>query len=436
MKNNLQKHPIACAVGAWLLATAVPGMAQDAVLQQRVEMLERELQSLKAQMARQQDTITTIAVQREPVDQVVEPLVKVNAGGGLTFGGYIKADFRHVNGDLKYQDYWRGNNPGEEDTEHTGFNVKETRFNMKYTRGDLSGLIEMDFYGGDGNEIATNSTNPRLRHAIINYKNWMVGQYWSTFTPLAAFPDSLDFAGPMMGEVFIRQPQIRYTAGGFSIALENPETWGDGDVGGNAAGGGGTGLDPDETYPDLVATYKFSGDWGEIQFGALVRRLDEGGLDETALAANVGGKFMFGRNDLRWQVNAGESGRYIGGGMINDIVIDPDSCDPDGAVASCDFEVEDTLAYMMSYRHLWSDTWRSNFFYGASESDVIEIERSHWGINLIHQLTADLSVGFEVGNFATDDNYRVVTGTDGVSRIVSGSDADSDYVQMSWKFAL
>ncbi|GAB3112342.1 DcaP family trimeric outer membrane transporter [Pseudomaricurvus hydrocarbonicus] len=423
MKNNRQKHPIACAISACLLMSATSAFsATDQEMMRRMEMLEQELRTLKAQMASQQDTITTIAVQRTPVDQVVEPLVKVNKGGGLTFGGYLKADFRHVNGDLAYQDYWRGNDPGEVDTEHTGFNVKETRFNMKYTRGDLSGLIEMDFYGGDGNEIATNSTNPRLRHAFIKYKNWMVGQYWSTFTPLAAFPDSLDFAGPMMGEVFVRQPQIRFSAGGFNIALENPETWGNGTIGTNGAGGGSIvdGIDPDEKYPDLVATYRFAGDWGEVQVGALARRLDQGDVDETALAANIGGKFMFGRNDLRFQVNAGESGRYIGGGMIPDLVIDPDT----GKV-----EVEETLAYMMSYRQLWSDTWRSNFFYGASESDVIDIDRSQWGINLIHQLTPDLSVGFEVGNFSVDDSYK----SDGVTL---GSDADSDYVQMSWKFAL
>ncbi|MBU3068305.1 hypothetical protein KOI40_00670 [Aestuariicella sp. G3-2] len=421
MNNKFKKHPITCAVSACLLMSATSAFsASDDDMMRRMEMLEQELRTLKAQMARQQDTITTIAVKREPVDQVVEPLVKVNKGGSLTFGGYLKADYRHVNGDLAYQDYWRGNDPGEVDTEHTGFNVKETRFNMKYARGDVSAFIEMDFYGGDGNEIATNSTNPRLRHAFVKYKNWLVGQYWTTFTPLAAFPDSLDFAGPMMGEVFVRQPQIRFSAGGFNIALENPETWGNGTIGTNAAGGGGTGIDPDEKYPDLVATYRFAGDWGEVQVGALARRLDSGGVDETALAANIGGKFNFGRNDLRFQVNAGESGRYIGGGMIPDLVIDPDTGD---------IEVEETVAYMMSYRQIWSDTWRSSFFYGASESDVIDIDRSHWGVNLIHQLTPDLSVGLEVGNFSVDDKYKA----DGVTE---GSDADSDYVQMSWKYAL
>jgi hypothetical protein len=81
-------------------------------------------------------------------------------GDKLSFGGYIKVDARYVSGDVKYQDYWRGNNPGFGDDSHFAINVRETRFNTKYTHGDVSGFIEMYFYGAGGNEIATNSSNP------------------------------------------------------------------------------------------------------------------------------------------------------------------------------------------------------------------------------------------------------------------------------------
>lgn len=336
-------------------------------------------------------------------------------GDKITFGGYIKVDARYVDGDVNYQDYWRGNNPGFGDESHFGINVRETRFNTKYTHGEVTGFIEMDFYGGGGNEVATNSSNPRLRHAMIQYKNILAGQYWSTFMPLAALPDSLDFAGPIVGEVFVRQPQIRYTNGGFKVAIENPETWGDDGI--DAPGsGGGTVSDKPETNPDIVVSYTLKGDWGEVTVAGLARKLEQttGDVDETALAANVSGKINIGRDDLRFQLNGGESGRYIGAGMTRDLVIDPDTGD---------YEVEETTAFTLAYRHLWSDNWRSSVYYGYAETDVLEYERSHWGLNLIRQLTPQLWAGAEIGQFSIDDGNGAENG-------------DSDYLQFSMKFAL
>lgn len=336
--------------------------------------------------------------------------------GKITVGGYFKVDARYVDGDVAYQDYWRGNNPGAEDTSHFGMNVRETRFNALYQRGAVSAFVEMDFYGGGGNEIATNSSNPRLRHAYITYENWMVGQNWTTFMSLAALPDSIDFAGPIVGEVFIRQPQIRYTLGNLKLAIENPETWGDGDTGSPSSGAGlsGTEADEDESNPDLIGSYTFKGGWGEVSIAGLVRWVDQGGIDDVATALNVGGMVkVFDKDDIRFQVTAGESGRYVGAALTNDVVTDPDTGDA---------EVEETVAYTVAYRHLWSDNWRSSVYYGAGETDVLGIERSHWGVNLIRQLTPDLWAGVEVGQFAVDDD-----GTDAI---------DSDYLQFSMKFTL
>lgn len=343
-------------------------------------------------------------------------------GNKLTFGGYVKADARYVDGDVKYQDYWRGNNPGFEDTSKFGMTVSETRFNTKYEHGDVTAFIEMDFYGGDGNEVATNSTNPRLRHAFVKYKGWMAGQYWSTFTPMAAWMDALDFGGPIVGEVFVRQPQIRYTVGGFKFAIENPETWGNDyiDAGGNGGGNNPATVDSDAKYPDVVAAYAFTGDWGEVQISALYRTLegDSDGagrddIDESALAGNIGGKINLGKDDIRFQVNFGESGRYVGAGMVRDIVIDKNG----------QYEVEETTAYTVAYRHLWSDKWRSTAYYGYAETDTTDFERSHWGVNLIRQLTPALSVGVELGNFDVSDGSGAQTG-------------DSDYFQLSAKFGI
>jgi hypothetical protein len=94
----------------------------------------------------------------------------------VSIGGYAKVDVRHVSGDIAYQDYWVANFPSGTavDTSHTGFNVRESRFNFKVTHGDVSGFVELDFYGGGGNEVVSNSSTPRLRHFTLSYKNWLI----------------------------------------------------------------------------------------------------------------------------------------------------------------------------------------------------------------------------------------------------------------------
>lgn len=334
-------------------------------------------------------------------------------GDSLSFGGYVKADIRHVDGDVAYQDYWVANIPGGTpiETSHTGFNVKESRVNFTYKHGEVSAFIEWDFYGGGGNEVVSNSSNDRLRHITIKYQNWLIGQTWSNFMPLAALPEALDFGGPHVGEVFIRQVQLRYTNGGFQASIENPETNGDGDIGSSVSGVGvtGTQADSDESTPDLTASYTFKGDWGQVSVRGLLRLLDQGGLDETAFAANISGRInSVGKDDFRFQVSSGESGRYVAAGMTPDIVIDPDT---NG------LEVEDTLAYSVGYRHFWTDTLRSTVFYGEAETDILERNRAHWGVNLIGEVTSKLRAGVEFGNYAIDDK--------------NGVDADSDYLQFS-----
>lgn len=345
-------------------------------------------------------------------------LLNIKTGDEVTkvsIGGYAKIDVRHVNGDIAYQDYWVANFPGGEaiETSTTGFNVRESRLNFKISRGDISGFAEIDFYGGDGNEVVSNSTNPRLRHFVINYKNWTLGQTWTTFMPLHALPEALDFGGPHVGEVFVRQTQIRYTHGNWQFAIENPETNGDGDVGASVSAVGltGTNADPDESIPDFVVRYNHSADWGQLSFGALARVIDQGGLDETGFAFNIAGKVKtFGKDDFRFQVTAGEPGRYASAGLTPDIVTSPDSGET---------EVEETVAYTVAYRHFWTETLRSTAFYGTAETDVLERERAHWGVNILNSVNDYLTVGFEIGNYSIDD--------EGIEAI------DSDYAQFSAK---
>jgi hypothetical protein len=336
-------------------------------------------------------------------------------GDKMVFGGYIKADARYVSGDLNYQDYWIGNNPGAVETSKLGLNIKETRFNMTYIHDDWTGFIELDFYGGGGNEIISNSVLPRLRHGFVKNKNWLIGQTWSTFMPLAALVESLDFGGPHVAEGFIRQVQIRYTVGNWQFAVENSQTFGDSDGNGGSGNVGVTGAnaDPDSSLPDFVARYNFKGDWGQASVAGLVRKVDQGGIDDTATAVSFSGRInAVGKDDIRFQLTLGESGRYVGTTLATDIVIDP---------VSGETKPEKTTAWYVGYRRVWNEEYRSTVFYGNGETDILGHDRSHYAINLIRQYTPKMIIGVEFGKYLVDDG---------------GLDLDSSYVQTSVKYTL
>ena len=154
----------------------------------------------------------------------------------VTVSGYIKGDVifdTHQNlGDT----FSAGNITGGGDREHVRLHARQSRFRIK-SRSDTSvgqvrTLIEGDFFGAGGNEIASNSTPFRLRHAwgewdITPNTTIGIGQTWSNFMNLFALPDTIDFNGPV-GALFARQGQVRLTYHDgpwlFAVSAENPET--------------------------------------------------------------------------------------------------------------------------------------------------------------------------------------------------------------------
>lgn len=237
--------------------------------------------------------------------------------------------------------------------------ARESRINFKgkTTAGDhaLGMVLEMDFLTtGFGNEAVSNSVSPRLRHYFLTYDNWLFGQTWSTFMDTAALPDALDFLGAPEGTVFIRQPMIRYSNNGFQIALENPETFTD------------TGVNDDNSVPDITANYKLKTNWGHLRFNGLFRELkyDNGTTDDSTTGWGVGisGKVkVLERDDIRFAVNYGDGmGRYTSLGVARDAVIN---------TINGDLETVESVAGFIAYRHLWNSKWRSNLILSLIEVD-------------------------------------------------------------------
>ncbi len=324
-------------------------------------------------------------------------------------GGYVKLDAMISNfsdgtlsaGSIGRDFYVPSTTPvgGESANNVFDMHARQTRFNLG-TSTDVNGhtvktFIEMDFIvSPGGNERVSNSYAPRLRQAFITYDNWLFGQTWSTFQNVSSLPETVDFVGNTDAGIFVRQAMIRYTAGSFQFAVENPETT-------ITPFSGGTRIVADQNpLPDFVARYNFNkGDFSLVG-AVLARQLAYNDTNIDSSTSSVGlsltGKYAFANgNDIRFGVNSGAGmGRYIGLNVANGAVMD----------AEGGLEAIDSTAAFFSYRHLWSEKWRSNVSYSTisidNDTDLTGLGvtdmTSSLHVNLFYSPVPKLSLGGEI----------------------------------------
>ena len=167
-------------------------------------------------------------------------------------------------------------------TATTTLHIRQTRVNLDFRSptelGEFRSFAELDFYGAGG------PLDARLRHFYGQIANVLIGQTWTTFTDVDAFPDTLDLSGPS-GMSQLRQAQLRYThplAAGQSLALaiERPIT--QAPVG---LGDGGASYSP---APDVVARYRFERPRGHLQIGSVFRSLGYRVSERNATTLGIG----------------------------------------------------------------------------------------------------------------------------------------------------
>ena len=309
--------------------------------------------------------LAAVSAQAVTVAQTGNTTVKI--------GGYIKLD-------AMWSDFGDGSPPNNiardfyvpsltpvgGTSENTVFDMhaRQTRINFstetKMGEHKFKSFIELDFQvleppGAD--ERISNSFSPRMRHAFLEYDNWLFGQTWTTFMNVGALPESVDFIGNTDGMIFVRQPQIRYTRGPWQFAVENPET--------RVTDGAASVITDDNEWPDFVGRYNLkSGDLSLVLAG-LLRQLtynDGGTIDDSEMGwgISVSGKLMLNKDDIRFGVNAGGGlGRYIGLNVANGAIVDNND----------QLEAIDSLGLFASFRHHWNEKYRSNFIYSQIDID-------------------------------------------------------------------
>lgn len=152
---------------------------------------------------------------------------------------------------------------------HTQFDASHSRLGVRTVtetdQGNITSVIEGDFNTAGG-------TGPfRLRHAYLQWNGIMAGQNWTNFGGFLGTMPTLDHLGQVGQGVILRQPQLRYTTGGVSVAIEQGGGW---------RGAISESVDPTitpvskESLPDV--TLRYQGGLGSAQVGAsaVVRQLE------------------------------------------------------------------------------------------------------------------------------------------------------------------
>ena len=426
------RNLLALSMAAALLApgVALAQSAKEKELEARVAQLEQQVQGLLQAMQSQQATIARTqtalddikvapaapaAADGKPAIQSTPILTAGNPGSRFSFGGFVKLDAMYTDtnageipdGTAGRMFYLPSSIPVgglSESNGDTDWHAQWSRFWLA-ADSDVAGrkaraYLEMDFFGGGstaflGNEVATNTHGVTLRQAYVQWDKWLAGQAWSNFQDVAALPDAVDFVGPTEGTTFVRQAQLRYTSGPWSVSLENPETVVTGWRSATRT------ISDDNAFPDLTARWTAKGDWGHVGVAGLVRQLrHETAISQaegTGYGLSLSGKFNAGASDdIRWMLTGGRGiGRYVGFALGADGVLD---------ASGSDIEPTGVLAGFVAWRHVFDPKLRGNLILSRAQFDndidltglVLTESAQSIRANLIYSPLPKLDLGAEL----------------------------------------
>ncbi|WP_052572701.1 DcaP family trimeric outer membrane transporter [Haloferula sp. BvORR071] len=308
-----------------------------------------------------------------------------------------------------------GNQAGYSGDERSTIHGKGTRISLEIRRpteqfGNLRIYNENDFFG----DSTSNTMTFRVRHFYGQAWNFLIGQTFSGFMNPDAWPDVIDYQGPV-GIINRRQAQIRYTQplwddcgeGQAYISLEYPESdLLDASLPANSEARSST--------PDVVIGGRWEGDLGNIQLAGIGRSLNfdsDTGADGSTMGWGVslsGAWHITEKDDLLAQLAYGEGiARYVNDFNGNSL---------DAVFVGGDLEAVPIFAPMVGYTHRWSEHFRSTVAASwvmadlpAGVNALTPETTASIGANLVWQPTSSFRMGLEY-LYGTKETYD---GTDG-----------------------
>ncbi len=323
-------------------------------------ILKVEDDSIKVPDVVPEPSPTPLPVSAPPVEQVE---AKESLLDRFSVTGYIKLDMIHSNkssggvgganiADQLFIPRLIPTNASEFERNEFTIHGRQSRLHVKYSKDDFTAGLEIDSFGSNlsGAEIANHTHGLSARLAYGVYKGVLVGLYHSNLFVGHAYPETLDFAGPV-GKIIKRQPQIRVTfidqeAIKISASLESPESI--------FSSSAGRLIPDDDALPDF--TIKLENRY--LSIAGAVRQLAIREPGKTKYKNTYGGlmagKIPLGVDDIRYWLVYGSIDAYSDFSLFTDGV-----ATDDGRLSP-----NEQLTGSLAYRRVWSDKWWSNFVYG------------------------------------------------------------------------
>jgi hypothetical protein len=248
----------------------------------------------------------------------------------------------------------------------TIFSIRQTSISFKGFIPTEAGMLKTDLatdlFGTGTSNAGGSSTQVRVIHAWAELGPFGAGQYESLFMNIDTFPNVIDFWGPN-GNVFLRNPQIRYTAIAsdahkLAFSLEAPSAALDT---GKTPTAVADGIRARTKYPDMVSRYVMDGKAGELSVHGIVRWI---GWETTTTPDNnpSGYKIGGGLNVNGWLNTVGKD-RLIGhvvygkgiASYMNDGGVD---IAPSASLQAA--ETVKSVGWYLYYDHYWSDRYSSS----------------------------------------------------------------------------
>ncbi len=449
-EKELEKHQTDFTV------TTTPKRQTVQVSEKESDLTEKEIRLTEERLEEEEaETIVSVTVV-EPADQGREDIAgrRLSKLGAATWTpetdqphaldlldlpiklsllGYVKLDVMHDFGAVGladdagfYNKFITGQIPPDgtaaaERTNRTGFTANHTRFSL-----GLSTPTPLGSLGAFGQvQFNKNPTGPpafRLRQAYFEIGNLLAGRAWSTFSPTAPMPSTLDYEGANAIPE-IRQAQLRWTQplptdmwtkGAYvTLGIEEPSA----DL---TLPAGASSLDQ---MPDVVLRLEYRPSWTSLYLSGIYRRLRAkgNGFDGTADGWGVslsGSIDTIGSDSLQFGVVAGEGlGHYVQD--MQGFGLDAAPAEAD----STELRAIPVVSGWLGYQHWWTQRLRSTAAYGHIhlDSDFVPIvgqgvpasagvyeSTNYASVNLLWSPLPPLDFGIEYlwGNRETTDGRR------------------------------
>ncbi|BDG09817.1 DcaP family trimeric outer membrane transporter [Anaeromyxobacter paludicola] len=250
--------------------------------------------------------------------------------------------------------------------------VAYSRFGLQSTTPSSIGAIGMRFEldAAKGYQLAgasdTHSATLRVRHAYGTVGDWLlIGQTWSTFADLNAFPDQMD-ENPVTNLAALRAPMIRLTAPTgpvkLTLALEDPYYTSLSNKANVTAYG-----NPYWTVPDIIGRVDVPFSMGSFSVRGVAKQYKNDVASKFGFGGAVGAAFNIGGDALVLDVSGGPGiGTYIYGTTLD--------APEDVVVAGTDMKLWTVVGASLGFTHNWTPQVASNLIgsgtWTKDDSDV------------------------------------------------------------------